>query len=78
MISTALDCPDMAKEQHGKSVQQMGLRLNKQQLDRLRAYANAHPMQPSLTTLIDMAIGEWLANHESEIAPPRPASAAKR
>jgi hypothetical protein len=66
MVAAALHLPVMADKKK-PDTEQMGLRLNRAQLDRLREYANKHPMQPSLTRLIDVAIGEWLAAHEHEL-----------
>lgn len=71
MIATALTSADDMAAEKKANTEQVGVRLNKPQLERLRAYANSHPMQPSLTRLIDMAIGEWLVAHETEVDPPK-------
>jgi hypothetical protein len=48
------------------ATQQMGLRLDAELLDKLREYANAHPYKPSLTSLINAAMREWIASHPVE------------
>lgn len=72
MVSCLLDSPVMPAKKKDE-VEQIGLRLKKANMMRLRQYANAHPFHPSLTQLVDAAIAEWLDVHESEVAdkPPR-------
>lgn len=63
MIAVAVDSPAMPEK---KATEQIGLRLDKALLDKLREYANAHPMQPSLTQLLNLAMREWLERHAED------------
>ena len=55
----------------------IGLRLDPSLLSRMREYANLHPLQPSLTTLLNNAMREWLERHEAEISGVEAAPVAK-
>lgn len=66
------DVLSLAMPKKREESEQVGLRLNKAQLTRLRQYANNHLLKPTLTQLIDGAISEFLERHDREESePPR-------
>jgi hypothetical protein len=54
----------MGKRTEGEPTKHTGFRLRVSTVQRLVAYAAAHPLQPSLAQIVDAAVREWLDHNE--------------
>ena len=72
MQAIALPSPFMGERKSKTEAATIGLRLDPDLLRRIRAYAQAHKFKPSLTSLINDAMLEWLERHEAEVEMPKP------
>ncbi len=51
-------------------IKQTNLRLKVSTVARMRAYANAHPLQPTLTQLVEAAVERFLDDEERHESKP--------
>jgi hypothetical protein len=68
MLVAHIASPVMAKREPAREETELtAFRLRGSLLKRIRAYANAHRLQPSLAQIVNAAIDEWLDRHEDEL-----------
>jgi len=69
-ISPAVSFPAMPrKEKSPQQTDQINFRLKLATIERMEAYKDRHPLHPTLTQIVEAAVGDWLDRHEPELPP---------
>jgi hypothetical protein len=69
-LAVPLCFPPMGKHKPTEPTVTKTFRLRASTVERMEAYANAHPLQPSLAQIVEPAVNEWLDRHGPN--PPKP------
>lgn len=64
--------PPMARREAGPKTDQINFRLKVATIERMERYKQRHPLHPTLTSIVEAGVNDWLDRHEPELPPPKP------